>query len=77
MCHWTFLLSCGERFQNSPDTVTRYFKQLLFFFLSSPPISAMILNDPCFHFFDQCISAVDGTHIRISSSLGKHGTMCN
>ncbi|KIK78973.1 hypothetical protein PAXRUDRAFT_37325, partial [Paxillus rubicundulus Ve08.2h10] len=79
-----------ERLQCSPDTVTRYFKQLLFFFLSSlfyttqvqlptnkTPISAMILDDPCFRFFDQCIGAVDGTHICISSSLGEHGIMCN
>ncbi|KIK79900.1 hypothetical protein PAXRUDRAFT_160032, partial [Paxillus rubicundulus Ve08.2h10] len=27
--------------------------------------------------FDQCIGAVDGTHICISSSLGEHGIMCN
>ncbi|KIK94937.1 hypothetical protein PAXRUDRAFT_141773, partial [Paxillus rubicundulus Ve08.2h10] len=80
----------GERFQHSPDTVTRYFKQLLFFFSLSPfyttqvqlptnktPISATILDDPQFHFFDQCMSAVDGTHIHISSSLSEHGTMCN
>ncbi|KIK73416.1 hypothetical protein PAXRUDRAFT_37870, partial [Paxillus rubicundulus Ve08.2h10] len=88
----TGLSSChvGERFQRSPDTVTRYFKQLLFFFSSSPfyttqvqlptnetPISATILDDPHFRFFDQCIGAVDGTHIYISSSLGEHGTMHN
>ncbi|KIK78574.1 hypothetical protein PAXRUDRAFT_163638, partial [Paxillus rubicundulus Ve08.2h10] len=88
----TGLSSChvGERFQCSPDTVTKYFKQLLFFFSSSPfyttqvwlptnetPISATILDDPHSHFFGQCISAVNSTHICISSSLGKHGTMHN
>ncbi|KIK73911.1 hypothetical protein PAXRUDRAFT_89205, partial [Paxillus rubicundulus Ve08.2h10] len=80
----------GERFQRSPDTVMRYFKQLLLFFLSSPfyttqvrlptnetPISAMILDDPHFCFFDQCIGAVDSTHICIYSSLREHGTMHN
>ncbi|KIK73910.1 hypothetical protein PAXRUDRAFT_88446, partial [Paxillus rubicundulus Ve08.2h10] len=85
----TGLSSChvGERFQCSP---TQYFKQLPLFFLSSPfyttqvrlptnetPISATILDDPHFRFFDQCIGTIDGTHIHISSSLSKHGTMCN
>ncbi|KIK78383.1 hypothetical protein PAXRUDRAFT_164165 [Paxillus rubicundulus Ve08.2h10] len=90
--HVTVLSSChvGERFQHSPDTLTRYFKQLLFFFSSSPfyttqvqlptnktPISAMILNDQHFCFFYQCISAVDSIHTHISSSLSEHGTMHN
>ncbi|KIK97643.1 hypothetical protein PAXRUDRAFT_91971, partial [Paxillus rubicundulus Ve08.2h10] len=88
----TGLSSChvGERFQHPPDTVTRYFKQLLFLFSSSlfyttqvqlptnkTPISAMILDYPCFCLFDQCIGAVDSIHIHISPSLSEHNTMCN
>ncbi|KAJ8585069.1 hypothetical protein M405DRAFT_687047, partial [Rhizopogon salebrosus TDB-379] len=81
----------GERFQRSPDTITRYFKCMLFFFSSSDPfygsqiifpthatpISDEIINDPQFQFFDQCIGVVDGTHIHTFIPLEEHFHMCN
>ena len=33
------------------------------------PVPLSICDDPCFHFFDKCIGAVDGTHIRAFASL--------
>ncbi|KIK81613.1 hypothetical protein PAXRUDRAFT_155677, partial [Paxillus rubicundulus Ve08.2h10] len=42
----TGLSSChvGERFQHFPDTVTRYSKQLLFFFSSSLDVNGSIVG---------------------------------
>ncbi|KAG2034769.1 hypothetical protein BDR03DRAFT_803435, partial [Suillus americanus] len=80
----------GEQFQCSSDTIARYFKHLLIFFSDDPfytlqvriptiktPLSPKISNDPCFRFFDQCIGAVDGTHIQVFASLSEHSTMHN
>ncbi|KIN93988.1 hypothetical protein M404DRAFT_169472, partial [Pisolithus tinctorius Marx 270] len=66
----------AERFQHSPGTITRYFKAMLAFFsggqfyasqvqfpTNNTPISTMITSDPCFQFFQDCIGAVNGTHI--------------
>ncbi|KIK38815.1 hypothetical protein CY34DRAFT_44561, partial [Suillus luteus UH-Slu-Lm8-n1] len=80
----------GERFQRSPDTISRYFKHLLIFFSDDPfyslqvrlptidtPISPTILDDPRFRFFNECIGAIDGTHIRVFASANQHATMRN
>lgn len=97
----------GERFQRSPETIsryfyyylyhieliavhTRYFKKMLFFFSSSPfyssqvqlptqhsPIPFVIQNDPRYRFFENCIGAVDGTHIRAFATLEDHPFMRN
>ena len=69
---------------------TRYFKQILFFLSSTPfytsqvqfpteniLISATITQNPCFSFFCNCISAVDGTHIRAFTSIDDHPYMHN
>jgi hypothetical protein len=63
---------------------------MLFFFSSDPfygsqiifpthatPISDKIINDPRFRFFDQCIGAVDGTHIHAFVPLEEHFHMRN
>ncbi|KAF9230196.1 hypothetical protein BU15DRAFT_24208, partial [Melanogaster broomeanus] len=80
----------AERFQHSPDTITKYFKEILLYFSSPPfymsnvrlpavdtPISAAILEDPRFRFFRDCIGAVDGTHIRAFVPLDDHVHMRN
>ncbi|KIK72892.1 hypothetical protein PAXRUDRAFT_179696, partial [Paxillus rubicundulus Ve08.2h10] len=80
----------AERFQHSPDTITRYFKCMLFFFASAPyytsqvrfpthqsPISAIITNNPCFQAFRDCVGAVDGTHIHAFAPLEEHPHMHN
>jgi hypothetical protein len=69
---------------------TRYFKHLLNFFSDDPfyssqvrlptidtPLSPKILDDPRFRFFNQCIGAIDGTHIRVFASANQHSTMRN
>lgn len=70
--------------------VIRYFKHLLHFF-SSPkfydaqirfptrhtPISDKITKDPRFKFFDKCIGAIDGSHIRAFTSTDDHPFMRN
>lgn len=63
---------------------------MLFFFSSHPfytsqvkfpnentPISAMIHDNPSFRFFDRCIGAIDGTHIRAFASLDDHVVLRN
>ncbi|KIK35758.1 hypothetical protein CY34DRAFT_35699, partial [Suillus luteus UH-Slu-Lm8-n1] len=80
----------GERFQCSPDTISRYFRCLLVFFsedmfyesqvqfpTDETPISTAITNDPHFRFFHNCIGAVDGTHVRIFSANEDHNNMRN
>ncbi|KIK76217.1 hypothetical protein PAXRUDRAFT_170603, partial [Paxillus rubicundulus Ve08.2h10] len=80
----------GERFQHSPDTITRYFKQQLDFFSSLPfntaqvhfptpdtPVSAANHNDPQFWFFENCIGTVDGTNIQVFALLEEHVHMWN
>lgn len=80
----------GERFQCSPDTISKYFKRLLIFFSENPfynaqvrlptedtPISNIIRNDPRYHHFEGCIGAVDTTHIPIFSANQDHHTMRN
>ena len=68
----------------------RYFK-LVLFFLSSPTfyntqvrfptaqtsISQVILGNPHFKYFNKCIGAMDGLHIRVFSSTSDHDFMCN
>ncbi|KIM66621.1 hypothetical protein SCLCIDRAFT_94875, partial [Scleroderma citrinum Foug A] len=79
-----------ERFQRSPDTITRYFKLLMVFFSSSDfyptqvhfptahtLISERITSDPHFKFFDKCIGAIDGLHIRAFTSTEDHLYMHN
>jgi len=44
---------------------------------SHTPISQKILSDYRFRFFEHCIGAVDGTHIRVFSSNDKHVFMRN
>ncbi|KIM60934.1 hypothetical protein SCLCIDRAFT_45039, partial [Scleroderma citrinum Foug A] len=80
----------AEWFQHSTDTITKYFKELVHFF-SSPkfycaqvqfpmlhmPISQKILGDCQFKFFDKCIGAVDGSHIRVFASVDDHAFMHN
>lgn len=41
------------------------------------PISVKITNDPRFHFFSDCIGAVDGTHIRAFVPIEEHANMRN
>ncbi|KIM50011.1 hypothetical protein SCLCIDRAFT_51207, partial [Scleroderma citrinum Foug A] len=80
----------GEQFQQSNDTITKYFKPILIFFSSSPfydtqvhfptdrtPIVQAILGSPCFKYFDECIIAIDGTHICVFSSTTDHMLMHN
>ncbi|KIK25445.1 hypothetical protein PISMIDRAFT_96751, partial [Pisolithus microcarpus 441] len=80
----------GERFQHSPDTITRYFKIMLHFFSSPPfytthvqlpssetPTSQKILSDLCFCYFHDCVGAVDGTHIQAFVPLEEHVHMHN
>ncbi|KIM50931.1 hypothetical protein SCLCIDRAFT_48641, partial [Scleroderma citrinum Foug A] len=75
----------GEQFQRSNDTITKYFKHILVFFSSSPfydtqvhfpmdqtPIAQAILGSPHFKYFDKCIGAIDGTHIRVFLSTTDH-----
>ncbi|KIK78738.1 hypothetical protein PAXRUDRAFT_163165, partial [Paxillus rubicundulus Ve08.2h10] len=80
----------AERFQHSPDTITRYLKCMLFFFASTPfytsqvcfpthqsPISAIITNNSCFQAFRDFVGAVDGTYIRAFAPLEEHPHMRN
>ncbi|KIK34023.1 hypothetical protein CY34DRAFT_45698, partial [Suillus luteus UH-Slu-Lm8-n1] len=80
----------GECFQQSPDTITRYFKQMLLFFSDNPfyssqvkfptahsPVPPSILNNHCFCHFHWCIGTVNGTHIHVFASLVDHAYMCN
>ncbi|OAX40966.1 hypothetical protein K503DRAFT_668163, partial [Rhizopogon vinicolor AM-OR11-026] len=67
----------GERFQRSNETISKYFKRILFAF-SSPPIYTtyvrlpdadsplppqIVQNRKFFPFFANAIGAIDGTHI--------------
>ncbi|KIN95460.1 hypothetical protein M404DRAFT_47221, partial [Pisolithus tinctorius Marx 270] len=67
----------GERFQHTLETIAKYFKLVLIKFSSDPfyssqvkfpnlttPPSETITCDPRFIFFCDCISAVNGMHIR-------------
>ncbi|KIM57279.1 hypothetical protein SCLCIDRAFT_53952, partial [Scleroderma citrinum Foug A] len=80
----------AERFQHSTDMITKYFKEILFYFSRAPfytsqvrfptentPISSAITDDPRFHFFHDCVGAVDGTHIRAFTSLEDQPHMHN
>jgi len=63
----------------------------MLFFFSSPPfytsqvqlptqntsISPTICDNPSFRFFNQCIGAVDGTHIRVFAPSDQHVVMRN
>src|SRR6267154_5427765 len=44
---------------------------------ANSPISPTIHNDPQFRFFDQCIGAVDGTHIHTFTALQDQPFMRN
>jgi DDE superfamily endonuclease len=44
---------------------------------SDTPISAAVHADPRFRFFDECIGAVDGTHIRAFAPLEDHTILRN
>ncbi|KIK16818.1 hypothetical protein PISMIDRAFT_112689, partial [Pisolithus microcarpus 441] len=80
----------GECFQHSMDTITKYFKCLITFFssplfyesqvqfpMSNTPISQKITRDPHFRFFDQCIGAVNSSHICVFPSSNNHAFLCN
>ena len=68
----------------------RYFKRMLYFFSTTPfyttqvrfptaetPISPVVTHDPRFHFFHDCIGAVDGTHIHAFTLLEDQPQMRN
>lgn len=76
-----------ERYTNDS---CRYFKRMLIYFSSPPfytthvqlpnenaPISMAIRDDPRFRFFDQCIGAIDGSHIRVFAPLEHHTVLRN
>ncbi|KAJ8595692.1 hypothetical protein M405DRAFT_694383, partial [Rhizopogon salebrosus TDB-379] len=80
----------GERFQRSSETIARYFKKMLLFFASPPfyssqvqfptlncPTPFSIQHDSRYKFFDNCIGAVDGTHIRAFTATEDHPYMRN
>ncbi|KIK17205.1 hypothetical protein PISMIDRAFT_32964, partial [Pisolithus microcarpus 441] len=80
----------GECFQHSTDTITKYFKCLITFFasplfydlqvqfpMSYTLISQKITGDPCFRFSDQCIGAVNGSHICVFSASDDHAFLHN
>ncbi|KAH9953770.1 hypothetical protein BGW80DRAFT_1129177, partial [Lactifluus volemus] len=72
----------GERFQRSPTTITKYFKRILQAFATPPfyttyvrlpaansPTPHEMRKNPRFYpFFGHVLGAIDGTHIRCTSS---------
>ncbi|KAI0273026.1 hypothetical protein BGY98DRAFT_891554, partial [Russula aff. rugulosa BPL654] len=73
----------GERFQQSNETISKYFRQILFTLSSAPfytryvflpsditPIPDEIRNNSKFYpFFADALGAIDGTHIRCCPSV--------
>ena len=85
-----YVCSASLSDNNKPDMLYRYFKDLLNFFSSrhfyasnvklpttDTPLSTKITLDPRFHFFDDCIGAVDGTHIWAFVAVEEHPNMRN
>ena len=79
LLHWRLIYSS-----------TRYFKRILFVLSSAPfytsqvifptattPIPLTIDGHPCFQFFKDCISVIDGTHIWAFVPESEHTTMRN
>jgi hypothetical protein len=54
-----------------------FYESQVQFPMDETPISTAITDDLRFHFFRDCIGAVDGTHIRIFSANEDHDNMQN
>ncbi|KIK19158.1 hypothetical protein PISMIDRAFT_48757, partial [Pisolithus microcarpus 441] len=72
----------GERFQQSNETVSRYFHKILFIFSLSPfystfvwlpaanDVQEKIMGNSRFHpYFKDAIRAIDGSHIRAALAV--------
>ncbi|KIK17385.1 hypothetical protein PISMIDRAFT_85088, partial [Pisolithus microcarpus 441] len=72
----------GERFQRSNETVSRYFRKILFIFSSSPfystfvwlpaadDVQEKIMGNSRFRpYFKDAIGAIDGSHIRAAPAV--------
>ncbi|KIK25107.1 hypothetical protein PISMIDRAFT_71822, partial [Pisolithus microcarpus 441] len=80
----------AERFQHSNDTVSRYFKKMLFIFSDQPFYSTHVqfpTNEPVhpktqcnpkfWPYFQNSIGAIDGCHIPVSPPAIIHSNYCN
>ncbi|EGO00755.1 hypothetical protein SERLA73DRAFT_71733 [Serpula lacrymans var. lacrymans S7.3] len=84
-CDWAHCQTCCEHFQCANDTISKYFKEILFVFSSTPiytnyvhlpsandPMPPKVLNNPKFYpFFSDAIGAIDGTHITCAPSTAE------
>ncbi|OCH90991.1 hypothetical protein OBBRIDRAFT_709264, partial [Obba rivulosa] len=81
----------GERFERSGDTISRYFRRILYILsgadfyngnlhlpISTDSISSYIATNPGFYpFFADCVGAIDGTHIHLFTSEAAHNATRN
>ncbi|KZP25610.1 hypothetical protein FIBSPDRAFT_782884, partial [Athelia psychrophila] len=80
----------GERFQRSNETISKYFKRMLFVFSSPPfynqwirlpgadePVDPRISKSGKLKFFKDALGAIDGSHIHIHTSAEQRGPFRN
>ncbi|KZP22972.1 hypothetical protein FIBSPDRAFT_667502, partial [Athelia psychrophila] len=80
----------GERFQRSNETISKYFKRMLYIFSSPPfynrwvrlpgvdePVDPQISKSAKLHFFKGALGAIDGSHIHLFAPAAQRGPFRN
>ncbi|KZP05027.1 hypothetical protein FIBSPDRAFT_766477, partial [Athelia psychrophila] len=80
----------GEHFQRSNETISKYFKRMLFIFSSTPfydrwiqlpgvdePADPRISTSGKLKFFHGALGAIDGSHIHLTAPVAQRGPFRN